>query len=388
MSVNTMNFEQASSLLNALAAQATGGPIAPITNENQFISVANTVLRAGLDPVVGELSQMFTRTIFSGRSYNGKLRSMLRNNEEFGAITRKISIKDGDFVDSKVYNLVDGQSVDHYIVNKEKPLEMRYYGSNVFSYYQTFYRNQLKPAMMNAAELGQYTALKFQNINNKIAQTEEVQARNLIANFIAAKIDANNGVIHLLTEYNRATGLSLTTQTVQQPQNYPGFVQWLYARINNLSDLMTERTTEFQINVTGKEIERFTPKEDQRVYINSQYLNDMTARAISDIYHDSFLSMAVTEGVTFWQSFQAPYSISVTPVYIDATGAPKTGSAVSATDIFGIIFDRDAMAITLQDMSADTTPMNARGKFWNTFYDWRIRWASDFTEKAIILKMD
>lgn len=389
MSVNTMNFEQSASLMNSLKAMTTSNAaLTPITNEDQFISVANTVMRAGMDPIVGALSQMYARTIFSGRSYNRKLKGMIRTNEEFGAITRKISLKDGDFVDSKEYALIDGQSVDQYVVSKEKPLEMHYYGSNVFTFFQTFYRDQLKPAFSNSAEFGAYNALKFQNINNMITQSQETEARNLLANFIAAKIDANNSVIHLLTEYNRLTGLGLTAQTVQQPANYPAFVQWLYARINNLSDMMTERTIDFQINVTGKEIERFTNKEDQRVYINSQYLNDMTARAISDIYHDSFLNMAVTEGVTFWQAFQSPFSISVTPVYIDATGAVKTGSAVAANDVFGIIFDKDAMATVLQERSVDTTPFNARGKYVNTFYDWRVRWASDFTEKAIVLKLD
>ena len=99
-----MNFEQAASLMNSLKAMTTSNAaLTPITNEDQFISVANTVMRAGMDPIVGALSQMYARTIFSGRSYDGKLRGMIRSNEEFGAITRKISLKDGDFVDSKEY---------------------------------------------------------------------------------------------------------------------------------------------------------------------------------------------------------------------------------------------------------------------------------------------
>ena len=72
MSVNTMAFEDAAAILNNIRKQVTGETAAAPINTSQFISVANTVLQAGYDPVMGAITQMVSRTIFSIRPYNRK----------------------------------------------------------------------------------------------------------------------------------------------------------------------------------------------------------------------------------------------------------------------------------------------------------------------------
>ena len=74
-----------------------------------------------------------------------------------------------------------------------------------------------------------------------------------------------------------------------KPENYSAFIKWVYGRVEQLSDMMTERSQKFQINVTGKEVNRHTPRGDQRVYLNSQALAEITSRVLTDTYHDNFL---------------------------------------------------------------------------------------------------
>ena len=66
MSVNTMTFEQSSTVLNSLVQQATGRS-AVISTEADFISVAQTALSLGKDVIFNTLSNVLAKTIFAIR---------------------------------------------------------------------------------------------------------------------------------------------------------------------------------------------------------------------------------------------------------------------------------------------------------------------------------
>lgn len=388
MSVNNMNFEQAAQLLNAVHNQVTGESAIAPTSTADFVSTATTTLKAGYDPVINAITQIIGRTIFSNRPYSRKFRGLQMDSQRWGAITRKLQVVDKDFEDSAEFNLVDGQSVDMYKINKPEILQTNFYGANIFQKSVTIFRDQLNNAFRGPDEFGEFMSMVSQNTSDMIEQNYESMARMTLANFIGGKMAANNGVIHLLTEYNQATGQSLTAITVMQPANYPAFMQWVYGRVGQLTDMMTERSLKFQINITGKEVNRHTPYADQMVYINSQALNEITARVLADTYHDNFLTFAETEGVNYWQAIDNPYSLSVIPNVLQADGTIATGDPVTTDKLFGVIFDRDALGLTVINDVAATSPLNARGLYWNQWYSWTIRWFNDFTEKGIVLLLD
>lgn len=388
MSVNNMNFEQAAQMLNAVHNQVTGESAIAPTSTADFVSTATTTLKAGYDPVINAITQIIGRTIFSNRPYSRKFRGLQMDSQRWGAITRKLQVVDKDFENSAEFNLVDGQSVDMYKINKPEILQTNFYGANIFQKSVTIFRDQLNNAFRGPDEFGEFMSMVSQNTSDMIEQNYESMARMTLANFIGGKMAANNGVIHLLTEYNRATGQSLDAQTVMQPANYPAFMQWVYGRVAQLTSMMTERSQKFQINITGKEVNRHTPYADQMVYINSQALNEITARVLADTYHDNFLTFAETEGVNYWQAIDNPYSLSVTPNVLQADGTIATEDPVTTDKLFGVIFDRDALGLTVINDVAATSPLNARGLYWNQWYSWTIRWFNDFTEKGIVLLLD
>ena len=389
MGVNTMSFEDASAILNNIRKQVTGetNTIAPLTTAD-FVSVATTVLQAGYDPVLNAITQMVTRTIFSIRPYNRKFGGIKMDSEQWGAIVRKLSIADKDFDQDVRFDLTDGASVDMYKVNKPNVLQTNFYGQKVFEKNYTIFRDQLDSAFSGAAEFGRFMSMVVQNVSDMIEQAHESIARMTIANFIGGKVAASNGVIHLLTEYNAATGQSLTIVTLFDPANFGGFIKWMYARVASLTALMTERSQEFQINVTGKEINRHTPYEYQKVYLYNPLLQEMNARVLADTFHEDFLEYADVEPVNYWQSIQSPMQLKVTPAYMDTDGSIIDGAAATIDKIVGVIFDRDALGYTTIHNWSATTPFNAKGGYWNNFHHFTERWFNDFTEKGIVLLLD
>ena len=391
MSVNTMATEDVYALINSLHAQATGTTTITPTTPADFISVAAATLQAGTDTVYNALMQTIGRTIFSSRPYAAKFGGIQADANRWGGITRKVSIADRDADAEKAYHPTDGAAVDQWTIRKSNVLETRYYGTDVYQDWYTTFQDQLINAFQGPDQLGSFVALQAQEMSNKWEQYREELVRQMLANFIAAKVDEGlDGVVHLLTEYNTMTGLSLTATAVYQPGNIEPFFRWVRARINQLSRLMTERSIKYQINIGGKPIMRHTPVENQKIYLSADALDIIDAMVNTVTYHDEPLAYADVEGVSYWQSIGAPNSIKTTPVYIDSgDGSVFTAeNPVSQDNIFGVIFDQDAMVYNLRDWIMTNTPLNARGLYWNTFLTVNIQLCSDFTEKGIVLLLD
>ena len=390
MSVNAMATEDVYALINALHSQATGKTSLAPTTPADFISMADATLKAGADSVYNTLMQTIGRTIFSSRPYQAKFSGIQADASRWGGITRKISIADRDAAAEMAYHPTDGTAVDQWTIRKSNVLETRYYGTDVYQDWYTTFQDQLINAFSGPDQLGSFVALQASEMSNKWEQYREELVRQNLANFIAAKISMNNSVYHLLTEYNEQTGLSLTAKDVYKDPNMAPFFRWVRARVNQISRQMTERSVKFQVNVTGKEISRHTPVDRQKIYLSADALDIIDAMVNTVTFHDEPLAYADVEAVSYWQSIDSPTSINTTPVYLDpATGAAATAeSAVSETDVFGVIFDEDAIVYNLRDYIMTNTPLNARGLYWNTFLTVNIQLCQDLTEKGAVLLLD
>lgn len=392
-SVNEMGFNQVAATLNAITQQVTGQTeLAPITNTQDFISVAQTTLRSGYDPVMNAISQMVSRTIFATRPYSRKFKGLFVDNAAYGGHVRKINYIDLPAVDDDAYKLTDEASVDMYEVRKPKAVQTNFYGHNTYSDFVTRFREQLQVAFSGPEQLGEFWANLMVEWTNKHEQFHETMARTALLNFIGGKLagDTSN-VIHLLTEYKAFTGQDdLTAVTVYQPENFKPFVQWVYARIAALTDMMTERSIKFHTNLdNGRVINRHTPLQDQRVYLYAPARHQTQMMALADTYHDTFLRLADNETVNFWQNIDEPDSISINPTYMRGSGAVLAhGSNVEQANVFGVIFDREAIGISTYAEEMTVTPYNARGKYWNIWSSFTDRYWNDFTENGIVLLLD
>lgn len=392
MAVNDLTFNQLSTVLNSIVQQATGKQAQQVTNTAEFVSVAQTALKTGYDPVLQAISQVLSRTIFSIRPYTRKFGGLMVSNQQFGNIVRKLNIADKDWEKDSRFELTDGSSVDMYKVNKPNILQTNFYGANVFEKSLTIFKDQLDCAFSSPDEFGRFVTMTMTNASDMIEQAHENLARATLANFIGGKISGDTAsVIHLLTEYNTITGLEtpLTAETVYQPANFKPFMQWVYSRVASLSSLMTERTQKFHINVTGKEISRHTPVNKQKVYLYAPARYQTETMVLADVYHDNFLRMADNETVNFWQSIDKPDAINVQPVYLQTDGTLKTdGTPVNKTGIFGVMFDEEAAGYTVVNQWSAPTPFNVKGGYSNIFWHFTDRYWNDFTENGVVLLLD
>ena len=399
---SNMAVTQAATVLNNIASQLNGAALAPITNNDTFVSAANALLLTGRDPIINALSQIWSRTIFAYRDYRAPFNSLEMDLDRFGNAIRKLSpiarqmIDDESFTWPVAYDATnanpygDGVAVDMYEIAKQRVQQMNFYGTATYEQKYTIWKDQLDNALSGVEEWNRFNSMNLAERNNEKEQYKEAVGRGLQLNFIGGILDEGNTdrVVHLLTEYNTATGLSLTATTVYQPANFAPFMRWVWARIKTLIRLMGARSNRFQTIVNNEPVYRFTRPENMRVAILAQAYDQIETMVMSDTYHDDYLKGVTFESVDFWQSITNPASISVTPVYTGTNGNIITGSATTSSAVFGILHDRDALGYSMVNSWSAISPLNITGGYWNEAYHARIKTIQDNTEKAIVLLLD
>lgn len=394
---NDYTFNQIATILNGIVTMAQGraGNTAHTpTNTAEFVSLANTAIQTvGLDPIMNSVTQMINRTIFAHRRYNRKFKVLENSDIAYGNAIRKINPVFYDSAeDQPMYNSQpnNGQSTDQWRIKRPKALQTIIAGAEQYEVQApTVFAEQLKSAFSGPDELMRFLAAQTGEVQNEIEQQTESLARNTVANFVGnIVLRAGDNHIHLLTEYNAQTGLSLTATTVYQPANFEAFVKWMYARMNQISDRMTNRSYSYHSAVGDAIILRHTPKPDQRLLLYSPIMRQVETMALSGIYHNDLLSVAEHESVDFWQDFDYPDRVDVTPSVLDSDGMVETGAAVHQTAIVGVLYDRDAMGINIFNQSVDVTPMNAKGRYYNTYHHFTKRYWNDVSENGVLFTLD
>lgn len=401
--VNSNIVYQAGTLLADVVQQATGRKVLTANNPGEWTSVAQSAISAGVEPILNTLVNMWSRTIFSVRPYNAKLKGLEMSADRFGLMTRKLSPVAKDPGDDAAYLWPvaydagqtppsgDGYSVDMYAISKKQVLQTGFAGASVYQEIFTIFKDQLDGAFSSAQEFMAFNEMQLADRSNSIESWKENIKRSLLANMILSLYveNATGRVVHLITEYNAETGASLTATTVFAPANFPSFVRWLVARISTIARFMSERSTLYQTSIGGASVLRHTPAEDLRVYITGRFKDMMDTMALSVTFNENYLKMADVEGINFWQSTSAPASVTGKPTYTNTSGVATTpGSASTVANIVGVMFDRDALGMASVLEESALSPYNVKGRYWNNAYNNKFKTRFDMTEKAVLLLLD
>lgn len=401
MAANELNFNQISTVVASIASQATGKTVAVPTNTSEFVTVGTTLAKIGTDIITKAITTLCHETIFSIRPYTAMFNLLTRSKSKYWAHARKISYGDNGFESDQAFDgdlLVDGASVDHWTIRKGKVVQTNFYGQNVISDHITIFEDQYDFNFTDYRQWGEFISGVLQNIDDKFTQGFENTSRLALLNLIGGDLEQENdagnlpNVVHLITEYNGITGLTgddaLTVANYRRPDHFGDFAKWVVSQIETWSRRMRERNVIYHSNLNKMDIPRHTPYDRQNGIFYAEALTHMDTNVLSAAYHDNYLKFR-REETNFWQSLADPTTVNITPSYMAMDGSIVTSERpVTTTNLFGILFDDEAVGHTLFNEKVRSTSLNARGLYYNIFYHYRSNWWNDNTENHVIFLLD
>lgn len=383
------------SLLNSMAAQATGRSDLVATDTSTFASVGETILRTGTESALSALSQTLSETIFSIRPYKAKLQSLYMAQKRWGGIVRKVvNLYKGaeastDHNTTTATPLTDGQSIDMYKINKPEVMQLNFYGTKVLQKSITRFRDQLSVALSNEAEFEAFVNSIMVEFGNEIELLNEAKTRATLVNYIAGISSMGLYEVDLTKEYNDEFGTSYTREELLSTQ-LESFMKFVAATIKIYSSRLTDMSVNYHASITGySPIMRHTPKAKQKMIMYEPVFTKAQATVYPTLFNPKYLEIGSYEGVNYWQAQNDPTKIKCTPNILNvSTGASATAEAeVELPFVLGLLYDTDAIGVWPQFDYTSTTPFNSAGGYYNMFVHWRFNSFCDYTENAILFVM-
>lgn len=358
-----MDTNQIYALVNSVSQQAFGAGALAVVDLQGLIALGNTVLSSSTntEAFLNTLAQRIGRTVYKYRRYRNKLNDMVLGDMEYGAILQKIYVAMPTSEADQQYGLTNGVAVDHYVVNKPDVRQKLFVERNPYQFHVTIQRKLLKEAFLSEEGISRLISTIFGQIRNMIETTYE----NLGRMNLAAGVAESSNVINLVSEYNTIASTSLTAASALLDSP---FLRYAIRRIREVSDGMTDMTE----NYNDGTIESFTPYEDQKLRIWSPF--ERAAETVVEwaAFNEEYVQMMTHTKLNFWQSSLTPSTITVKK--------PSTGATVTVENLVAILHDRDALGIYQMEEDVLTTPVNAAGNYYNTYYHIRTERLLDTAE--------
>ena len=350
-----MTTEQIYTLVNEVNAEAFGSNNLTVVDTSSLISLGTTVLSSSTntEAFLNTLAQRIGRTILRFREYRNKLGDMVLNDFEYGAILQKIKVVMPQAEEDQMYDLVDGSAIDHYVVAKPQVDQKLFVTRTPYQFHITIQRETLKEAFLSESAMGSFIGVIFGEVRNALEVSLENLSRVTLATAIAETYNTSR-VFNLVSEYNSLYGTSLTQVTAVKD---PDFMRYAIKMINIVVDAMQDMS----VNYNDGSFETFTPKEDMRVKVLSLFQRSLETVVEYAAFHDQFVRPDIDyTTINYWQASTNPTDISIT--------RPSDGETVNMTDVVCLIHDRDAMGVYKIEEDVLTTPVNAAGAYYNTYW--------------------
>lgn len=373
-----MKTDQIYGIVNEVFAQATGNTNLKAIDTDSLIAMGKVLLSSAdaVDNFTNTLVQRIGRTIMVYRDYRNQLRILLRDNFEWGAIVQKVNVDMPEAKEAVDYDLVDGQSVDMYIVNKPVVHQKFFTKNTPYVFFITIQRHHLKEAFLSERGMASFLTSVYGKVRNKLEVTMENLSRLCIANFIANV--GPSQTVNLATKYQEATGAA-TKLTPEQAMFDADFLRYAIGQLNLYSSKMRSMSTLYNKSGTDK----FTPYDKQIFLTIADFTTQLQTVVQYSAFNEQYVNKVAAAEVPYWQSATSPFAIDVE---IDNGSGVKT--EVQIDNIVGAIFDYDALGTYREEEDVLTTPVNARGRYFNTFWHERQMWFNDLDENGILFTLN
>ena len=412
----------AHALINLVYKEATGQDASiQAVDTSTFVSIGEKILATGTENTLNAISSVIAKTIVATRPYRSKFglieetdTALFKNRVRKISYYSRYALASGDWNTQLYANLANGfdngenpdgngdaqSTKSMWVQNQAIPLELNFAGLSTWEDSTTVYRDQLKVAFQDEGSFNSFVAGILTEKSNDIELQREAFRRITLLNQIGAvytiAADYPTMKINLTRAYNARFGTSYTSEELRTTY-LKSFLEFMVSTIKQVSRRMEYRTAAFHMPYTktidGVEynVLRHTPRDRQRLFLYSPLMIESEAMVLPEIFNDNYLKLENYEAVDYWQNFNEPAKVDVTPAIPGSdtyAGTQVIGSEVEIPYVVGCLFDADAILVNnyLEDSLA--TPVEARKRYYNIWWTFARNAINDLTENFVLFTME
>lgn len=402
--------------INELVSRAAGIADASIVDDKSLIDFGRKLADTNADTFknnfANEIANKVRLSINVARKYDAKLESLIRGAMPANGV---LEIIQNTFFDTRVadfVNLVDGQSVDMYKVNKGKQTADYFVDEVAFKLFVTIQDVELEGAFMSGDAMQAFLTGKITYLVNSYNLAREQGRRALIASEIkdlsaataATTADGLAQRYKLCELYNTVYGYQAADAGYVTSANAlydANFVKFAIMMINKVHKKLSTPSMKFN----DGSIKTFTPDANKKLICLGALSDSIVA------YKTTFSPDATIlpehETVEFWQQEANPYvayflesgknlvvvntdadrgTVQGTYYYVIASGKTYLRTASVYTEVtdfddgtaqkataptIAVLFDDIAMGEYVTHEATRSTPFNVAGEYYNVYMNYQ-----------------
>lgn len=368
-------------IVNEIYKESTGIEGVNAIDTNSLIAMGTSLDQLGKKDIwLNGLSKRIGLTIDDYHAYESSYASLARTALEWGAYVQKFHVDVPDAFEEKSVDVgkMDGLSVDQWIITNPTASEKIFGLNTPYTLRITIQDTWLSEAFLGSNAMAALIRAIFGKIRNKKEIAMENLSRLAIGNFIINLAAKQH--FHLVSLYNSIYG---KTVTAVEAKTDPDLLRWAVGFINNISKKMEKMSVLY--NSAG--YEKFTPRSRQHFYVLADFMTMYDTVVMYSAHNPKYITANPDVEVPFWQGSGTQTGNdweAITKVY----GTNVDGSQVQLNNLIGIIFDHDAIGTFRQQERVRTTPVNARGEYYNTFWHENPMFFNDMDENGVAFFLD
>ena len=362
------------------ATYATEENPAPMFNEDlsNFLDVGYKITSSSewethFDEYVGKYIHRIGKTVFEDKDYVSDAPDIEVSGFEYGAILQKIRVGEVEFEENPAWKLEKGQSYPYFDYNPVEG-EAKYFESKTtFMAEWSWATKQLKSAFSSLSDL-----MKLRNaIVNKIKIKKNMSTDALkwrLVNGVNAVNLVRGKVVNLLTEYNEATGSSLTADKALTDKDFLRHSSMVMKKWRKFIERPTKA-------LNPDKVLNWTPSSNLRIAFLVDLEGAFESYLYSDTWHDDYVKFSGYRSVASWQALDEDFDFDVRSALYLKT--PDNETQVNFSGVVAVFWDKDGTMIYNEEPEESAAPYNPKGKFYNYFYSYDCSYFLDLGEPSV-----
>ena len=380
-----MKVNQIYSLINAINKDMWGSTATTVKDLSGLISLGKSleIDETSTDSFLNKLVDRIGKTVIRTLDLELDFPNLFMDSFEFGAIMQKITVNPFDAIANSDWQVGENGFKPTFADIHKPSVTVKYFkDSTTWSYVVTVPESIFFTAFTNESTMNNFIDAIMKALSDSMIMSINNMSRMAIANFVAEKVKANNGVVNLLTLYNATLKTPIKAEAARYDKDFMKFAGMV---IRNYIGYMEEPSTMYNVDGTL----RVTKRDNMHVLMLRDFASAYTTMYSADTFNEELTRLPMYTEVNHWQganggsgtpTYENNSKIVVIPSSEDGEENPTT---VTVNGLVCVLADRQSIAVGINKRRV--------GKFVNNIDDYvntktsaTISWINDLSENGVV----